>query len=152
MMMYNMGEVSHIVDTKGESMETSALIAIALIKLNRPEVAETFVKKLLGISDEEALFQLSSAWTALAKGEYDEADSIANELSDRYGTTPIIANLAAVCALHDENFGDAKHQLTAAIEASTENGDKEQLAASLVNMVTYCRNTGEEFAEFYDRL
>jgi hypothetical protein len=56
MMMFNQGEISHVVDSKGESMETSALIAVALIKLNRPEIAETFVKKLLSISDEEALF------------------------------------------------------------------------------------------------
>ena len=55
-MKYNTGDVSQIVDTKGESLETSAIIAIALCKLNRAEVADQFCKKLLDISDEETLF------------------------------------------------------------------------------------------------
>lgn len=151
-MQFNTGDVSQIVDTKGESLETSAIIGIALIKLNRAEIADQFCKKLLGISDEETLFQLCSAWAALAQGDYEDAEAVANELIDRYGKTALLHNLSAVCAIHDENFNDAKHALTVALEASQDSGDKEAHAASLINMMTYNRQQGEEVTEHYNKL
>lgn len=148
----NEGELTQVIEsTKPESSEKISLVACALVKLRHPEIAEIALKNALSRDDEDPSLQFAMAISLIAKGEYEESSAILNELSQKFGDSPLLLNSLAICALQEGNYPEAEQNLNRAMTLSNEINGK-NLDISLKNMIALKRQTGEDYSLYEQQL
>jgi len=108
------------------TLESRALQAFCCLRLSRLDLADKELKAMTQMDEDSTLTQLTSAWVSLAHGSPDklkEAQSILQELSDKFTVTPMLLNGLAVVAMQQGKFEDAEPLLLEALEKSPQDGD-----------------------------
>lgn len=99
------------------SLEARAVAVHTLLAMDRPDVAAKEVATMQSVDEDATLTQLASAWTKLATG----GDGVQNaiyffqDLLERHGSTHIILNGLAICALARGRPDDAERSLQEAL-------------------------------------
>lgn len=140
---------SQVVETLPPStVERQALVVLALLKLNRPDIAEQLVKKAAAASDEEAVLQLAQVWLALSKTEPDEAGSILSELESKFGASALLLTAKGVAMMQEGNYAEAEQVLTQAVaKGLSDLSQSKSVACAVANLVTCKRLLGEGVEE-----
>jgi len=103
------------------SLECFVLLVQLFLKINRLDQAEKELKRIPKEEEDSTLTQLAIAWVFTAMGssaadKIQEALVIYQDLSEKYGTTPILLNGLAICNLHLKKFAEAEKYLLQALE------------------------------------
>jgi coatomer subunit epsilon len=118
----------------GSSMEQIALCLQIYLKMDRLDLAQQQFA-LLKRSDEDAvLTQLGHVQVALATGSTGAADALhtVNQLSEQYGSSPLLLNLQAVSLMLQGDFATAESKLQ---ECLRDYSDVAVIPDTLVNLV-----------------
>lgn len=140
---------SLLVETLAPStVERQALVILALLKMNRHDIAEQLVKKAMAGSDEEAVLQLAQVWVALCKTESEEAESILSELESKFGASALILTSKGLALMQEGNYAEAEQVLAQAVaKGLSDLSEPKAAACAVVNLVTCKRLLGESVEE-----
>ncbi|KAJ1452114.1 coatomer epsilon subunit-domain-containing protein [Pelagophyceae sp. CCMP2097] len=121
------------------TMEHVALYAQFCLKINRPDVAEKQLKKLMEQDEDATLTQLVSAWVNLALGGTKLADAAYayEELIDKFEPSLSLLNGLACCKLHAHKWAEAEAHLLQAL------GKGQNDADTLINLITCSHHAGK---------
>jgi tetratricopeptide (TPR) repeat protein len=146
--LFNTDQEAAIIDsTKPDSPEKLMILSAAMIKLNRPEVAEKALQQVLSQDDEDGGLGLIQACVCFAKGEFEEASSLANELIAKYGESPVLLNVYALSLIHEQHYTKAEGLLRRSIDLSRELSLPYFLEFSLSNLIACRRLLGEPITD-----
>ena len=149
LIMLNSNQETQLIDNiKPDTHEKIMLLAAALIRIHRPDIAEKTMKVALNQEEEEAGFSLLLACALFAKGDFEEAGSIAYELIAKFGESSLLLNLSALCLVHEGNYAKAENMLKKALESSKSEGNLQDLTVSLKNLIAIKRIVNENFDEY----
>jgi tetratricopeptide (TPR) repeat protein len=149
LLQLNTGQECQLIDNiKPDNYEKIMFLAAALLKIRRPEYAEKAMKAALNQDEEEAGFSLLLAFSLFMKGEFEEAAGIANELIAKFGESSILLNLFALCLVHEGNFAKAENLLKKALENCKVEGNTQDLAVTLKNLIAIKRIVNESYEEY----
>jgi coatomer protein complex subunit epsilon len=116
---------------QSNSLEGSALMIQALLKIDRLDLAEKELMNMRKQDEDATATQLATAWIYTLGGDkVQDAFYIFKELSDKYGQSPSLLNGLAVCCLHMKKFEQAEQFLLDAIEKNSKDAD------TLTNIIT----------------
>lgn len=123
-------------------LELRALTADALLRLQRPELAEKEVQQMKTLDDEATLTVLTAGLVALRQGpakraKFDEAAQNFQEVSSRCGSSVLAMNLLALANLGRGRVTDSEKNILDAL--SKKSGDAETTA----NMVVVAAQAGK---------
>eukprot|EP00727_Mastigamoeba_balamuthi_P013392 m51a1_g8676 putative coatomer epsilon subunit isoform 1 (294) ;mRNA; f:151840-153318 len=113
------------------SLEGMALMVQLYLAVNRPELAENQLRAMQQIDDDSPLTQLAAAWSLLNAGgdKVQEAQLTFQELSDKYGSTPLLLSGLAACAMRGMRWADGERLL---LEAQEKGARDAETMANLV--------------------
>ena len=147
-MTINNNQEVNIVDTlKATSLEKRLLLICCLLKIRRPDIADSILKTALKEDDEEGALSFLLACSLFVKGEYEEAGGVANELIAKYGESAVLLNIFALTMLQDGNSAKAEGILSKALVVAKETGVREHIELTLRNLIACKRLAGEDFTE-----
>ncbi|EDQ89865.1 uncharacterized protein MONBRDRAFT_18975 [Monosiga brevicollis MX1] len=130
-----------------EAVEAMALYIQILLQMNRLDLAKKKLSELQKLDEDSTMTQLATAWVGLATGgdKIQEAFYIFQELSDKFGPTPLLLNGQAATHVQQGQYDEAEEALLAALEKDSNN------AETLINLVAVSTYMGKapEVAQRY---
>eukprot|EP00468_Gymnochlora_sp_CCMP2014_P007371 CAMPEP_0167757734 /NCGR_PEP_ID=MMETSP0110_2-20121227/10087_1 /TAXON_ID=629695 /ORGANISM="Gymnochlora sp., Strain CCMP2014" /LENGTH=250 /DNA_ID=CAMNT_0007643951 /DNA_START=174 /DNA_END=926 /DNA_ORIENTATION=- len=102
---------------KGSTLDMMAMTVQILLSVNRLDLAEQHLRKMVEIDEDDTLTQLAQAWTNMAKGgsnKVSEALDIYQDLQEKFGSSILVLNSIAVCQITQQQYADALSSLGAA--------------------------------------
>eukprot|EP01132_Coremiostelium_polycephalum_P007562 gene7562-9297_t len=127
----NYEEALRILD-KSDFIEGLSLLVQIYLKIDRIDLAEKAYSAMKSIDIDATPSMLSSAWVLVAQGEdstLKKAYSTFEELSEKYGSTPLLLNSLAICAISMKRFEMAETFLLDAVEKNPKDPD------TLINLI-----------------
>ncbi|CAH0473877.1 unnamed protein product [Peronospora belbahrii] len=117
--------------TRGGSLEHMLYIVHLYLQMDRLDLAQKTAQEMKRIEEDSTLTQLAHAWCLTLQGgdKADEATLHFQELADRFGSTPLLLNGAAVAFMALQNYGEAERLLLEAIQKDPGNED------TLINLI-----------------
>lgn len=114
---------------RSESLEELSISALALLQINRLDLAKREVQKMAEVDDDDTLTQISKVWVYLSSPEwnddiYQEIHAALNEQLDKYGKSPMLLHLLGVLELRASKFNDALNLLKESRSLSLSRGEK----------------------------
>ncbi|EGC39994.1 hypothetical protein DICPUDRAFT_74448 [Dictyostelium purpureum] len=109
-----------------DSVEGYAMLIQLYLKIDRLDLAQKAYENMKKIVDPDATpALLALSWINIFNGEekLKSALSIFEEMSERYGATPLLLNGQAVCALSMRRFEKAESLLLESIDKNQKNAD-----------------------------
>lgn len=130
--------------TKGNTLEHHLYIVHLYLQLDRVDLAQKQVQEMRRIEEDSTLTQLAQAWVLTFKGgdKADEATLHFQELSDRFGATPLLLNGAAAAFMAMKNYVEAERLLLEAIGKDQTNED------TLVNLIAVSAHLNKPFQQY----
>lgn len=148
LVLLNTGQETKFIDSvKPDNHEKIMMLSAALIKIRRAEIAEKTLKNALNQDEEEGGFSLLLACALFAKGDFEEAAGIANELIAKFGESGILLNIYGLSLVHEGNYAKAENLIKKAADLSRETNNKPDLEMSLKNLISIKRMTNENFED-----
>ena len=148
------GKWSQLVEsTPPNHPEKQALVILALLKLNRVDIAEQLLKKALSGNEEEAVLQMAQIWVDLYKTEFEEAGGVLSELESKFGSSAFILTLKGVALMQEGNYPEAQQMLNQAVARGLSDlSEGKMTACAVANLVTCKRVLGESVEELESQL
>jgi tetratricopeptide (TPR) repeat protein len=117
--------------TKGSSLEHMLYIVHLYLQMDRLDLALKQIQEMKKIEEDSTLTQLAHAWYYTLKGgeKADEATLHFQELSDRFGATPLLLNGAAAAFMALKNYVEAERLLQDALQKDSTYTD------TLINLI-----------------
>ena len=130
------------------SLELSAFMVNLLISMDRVDVAEKTLAKMVAKDDDATLTQLATAWVNVALGgsKVQDAMYVYQELGDKYTWTVKLFNGAATCAMAMGRFEDAEKELLEALQRDSKDPD------TLHNLAVCALHLGKPATRFFNQL
>lgn len=134
--------------TKGNTLEHHLYIVHLYLKLDRLDLAHKQVQAMRRIEEDSTLTQLAQAWVLTLKGgeKADEATLHFQELSDRFGATPLLLNGAAAAFMAMKNYVEAERLLLDALSKDQTNQD------TLINLVAVSSHLNKPYQQYVIQL
>lgn len=134
--------------TKGGSLEHMLYIVHVYLQMDRSDLAQKQVQEMRKIEEDSTLTQLAQAWCLTLRGgdKADEATLHFQELADRFGSTPMLLNGAAVAFMALKNFVEAERLLAEALQKDVANED------TLVNLVAVSAHLNKPYQQYLAQL
>ncbi|GAB9466897.1 Coatomer subunit epsilon [Globisporangium polare] len=134
--------------TKGGSLEHMLYIVHLYLQMDRLDLAQKQVQEMRKIEEDSTLTQLAQAWCLTLRGgdKADEATLHFQELSDRFGATPLLLNGAAVAFMALKNFIEAERLLAEALQKDVANED------TLINLVAVSAHLNKPYQQYLAQL
>eukprot|EP01133_Synstelium_polycarpum_P001199 gene1199-1382_t len=117
---------------KTESLECMALTVQIYLRIDRLDLAEKQYSLMKSIDVDATPSLLTNAWICIAQGDdkIKEALSVFEELSEKYGPTPLLLNGRATCEILLKRFEKAESSLLSSIEKNSKDAD------TIANIIT----------------
>jgi coatomer subunit epsilon len=130
------------------SLELCAFMVNLLCSMDRADVAEKTLQKMVQIDDDATLTQLATAWVNVALGgsKVQDAMYVYQELGDKYTWTVKLFNGAATCAMAMGRFEDAEKELLEALQRDSKDPD------TLHNLAVCALHLGKPATRFFNQL
>ncbi|TMW64659.1 hypothetical protein Poli38472_011539 [Pythium oligandrum] len=130
--------------TKGNTLEHMLYIVHLYLQMDRIDLAQKQLEEMRRIEEDSTLTQLALAWIMTLKGgeKADEATLHFQELSDRFGATPLLLNGAASAFMAMKNYVEAERLLMEALQKDQTHED------TLVNLVAVSAHLGKPYQQF----
>jgi coatomer subunit epsilon len=130
--------------TKGNTLEHHLYIVQLYLQLDRADLAHKQVQEMRRIEEDSTLTQLAQAWVLTLNGgdKADEATLHFQELSDRFGATPLLVNGAAAAFMAMKNYVEAERLLLEALAKDQTNED------TLVNLIAVSAHLNKPFQQY----
>lgn len=134
--------------TKGGSLEHMLYIVHLYLQMDRLDLAQKQTQEMRKIEEDSTLTQLAQAWCLTLRGgeKADEATLHFQELSDRFGATPLLLNGAAVAYMALKNYIEAERLLAEALQKDVANED------TLINLVTVSAHLSKPYQQYLAQL
>lgn len=118
----------------GATMEQIALCLQIYLKMDRLDLAQQHYAKLRQMDEDAILTQLAHVHVCLATGSTGAADALhtINQLSEQYGASPLLLNLAAAASMLQGDFVTAEAKLQ---ECLRDFSEVAVLPDTLVNLI-----------------
>mmetsp|Transcript_9193 Transcript_9193/g.12282 ORF Transcript_9193/g.12282 Transcript_9193/m.12282 type:complete len:301 (-) Transcript_9193:208-1110(-) len=129
----------------GTTMEHLAVALQIYLRIDRIDLARQQLELLRQADEDAVLTQLGGVYVSIASGRSTVHDAIhhLNSLSEQYGQSPVLLNIAAVAHMTAGNMDRADGALN---EARTEHGCDDD-ADTLVNTVVCYQHMGKELKD-----
>lgn len=123
---------------RGSKMEHLSLLVQIQLRMDRLDLAKQTLLKMKQTDEESVLTQLCSCYVALYTGRKEACDAlhIIKSLTEQYGASTMLLNLAAASQLAAGQYAEAEATLS---EASAEGED----ADTLINMIVCYQHQGK---------
>lgn len=130
-----------------ETLETLAMSVQCCVKLHRMDKAGEALKRLTSINDDATITQLTTAWVNLGRGgeKIEEAFYSFEELTQKYGSTPLLLNGQAAALIQQGKYEEAESVLTEAEEKDS------NCANTMINLNIVTSFTGKTTDRAYLR-
>lgn len=134
-----------------ETVEALAFYIQVLLSMHRVDLAKKKLKELQALDEDSTLTQLAIAWVDLAIGgdKIQDAFYVFQELSEKFGTTPLLLNGQAATHIQQGQYLDAEELLLQALDKDPNN------AETLINLVavsTYLEKPPEVAQRYLNQL
>ncbi|CAI5728852.1 hypothetical protein KXD40_008482 [Peronospora effusa] len=117
--------------TRGGSLEHMLYIVHLYLQMDRLDLAQKTAHEMKHIEEDSTLTQLAQAWCLTLNGgdKADEATLHFQELADKFGSTPLLLNGAAVAFMALKNYVEAERLLLESLQKDPGNED------TLINLI-----------------
>ncbi|CAH0492806.1 unnamed protein product [Peronospora farinosa] len=117
--------------TRGASLEHMLYIVHLYLQMDRLDLAQKTAHEMKHIEEDSTLTQLAQAWCLTLNGgdKADEATLHFQELADKFGSTPLLLNGAAVAFMALKNYVEAERLLLESLKKDPGNED------TLINLI-----------------
>lgn len=133
-----------------ETLDSISLGIHILLSIDRADVAEKEVDKMVKIDEDATLTQLSNAWVKVFSGvDIDDAEYIFRDLLERHGATDTILNGLALCSLGKGKIVDAEKSLQ---EALSKNPNYPSTLINAVITARYRNKPAELISRYLEQL
>ncbi len=134
--------------TKGNTLEHMLYIVQLYLQMDRVDLAAKTVQDMRAIEEDSTATQIAQAWVLTVKGgdQADEATLHFQELSDRFGATPLLLNGTAVAYMALKNYVEAERLLMDALQKDQSNED------TLVNLISVSAHLKKPFQQYVMQL
>eukprot|EP00761_Pharyngomonas_kirbyi_P012419 gb/GECH01012446.1/.p1 GENE.gb/GECH01012446.1/~~gb/GECH01012446.1/.p1 ORF type:complete len:293 (+),score=79.87 gb/GECH01012446.1/:1-879(+) len=128
------------------TIEMASIQATTLLRMNRVDLAQQTLKKMQDMDDDSTLTQLVSAYIAMTPGvnRLKEAESIFDELEQRFGETVSLTNGRALCHMAASEFAEAEGLLLEALAKRSNDVD------TLINLIV-CAHNSKKSQDYINR-
>uniref|UniRef100_A0A7S2XA61 Coatomer subunit epsilon n=1 Tax=Lotharella oceanica TaxID=641309 RepID=A0A7S2XA61_9EUKA len=102
--------------SNGTTLDMMGLTVQILLSIDRADLAQQHLKKMVEVDEDDTLTQLATAWVNVVQGgsKWSEALDTYQDLQEKFGSSILLLNSIAVCQIHQKLYSEALSTLGAA--------------------------------------